>query len=99
MPTSSPTASGGLICSISDRSSSAATSTYWWPLSPTSRRIIRSSRWSLPARNRLRRREDLDRWIQASGVSDRIHHVGYVREEDLVLLYRRATLSYYLSVL
>ncbi len=47
--------------------------------------------------NRLRRRQDLDRWIQASEVADRIHYVGYVREEDLVLLYRRATLSYYLS--
>ncbi len=51
----------------------------------------------LAGRNRLRRREDLERWIQASGVAGRIAHVGYVREEDLVLLYRRATLSYYLS--
>ena len=51
----------------------------------------------IAGRNRLRNREDLDRWIEASGVASRIHHVGYVREEDLVLLYRRATLSYYLS--
>ncbi len=51
----------------------------------------------IAGRNRLRRREDLDRWIAASGVSDRILQVGYVREEDLVLLYRRATLSFYLS--
>ncbi len=51
----------------------------------------------IAGRNRLRRRHDLERWISASGVARRIHHVGYVREEDLVLLYRRATLSYYLS--
>ncbi len=51
----------------------------------------------IAGRNRLRRREDLERWIEDSGAADRIHHVGYVREEDLVLLYRRATLSYYLS--
>ncbi len=48
-------------------------------------------------RNRLRQRDDLDRWIAASPAADRITQVGYVREEDLVLLYRRATLSYYLS--
>ncbi len=51
----------------------------------------------IAGRNRLRHREDLERWSRASGVAERIHHVGYVREEDLVLLYRRATLSYYLS--
>lgn len=51
----------------------------------------------IAGRNRLRHRENLDRWIQSSGVADRIQHVGYVREEDLVLLYQRATLSYYLS--
>ncbi len=51
----------------------------------------------IAGRNRLRRREDLERWIQASGAAERIHHVGYVREEDLVVLYRRAALSYYLS--
>ncbi len=51
----------------------------------------------IAGRNRLRQRADLERWIQDSGVADRITHVGYVREEDLVLLYRRATLSYYLS--
>ena len=51
----------------------------------------------IAGRNRLRRREDLDDWIQASGVAGRVHRVGYVREEDLVTLYRRATLTYYLS--
>ncbi len=51
----------------------------------------------IAGRNRLRRRDDLERWIRDSGVAGRILHVGYVREEDLVLLYRRATLSYYLS--
>ena len=51
----------------------------------------------IAGRNRLRQRERLERWIQDSGVADRIQHVGYVREEDLALLYRRATLSYYLS--
>ncbi len=51
----------------------------------------------IAGRNRLRQRSDLERWIRDSGVAERIHHVGYVREEDLVLLYRRATLSYYLS--
>lgn len=51
----------------------------------------------IAGRNRLRRREDLERWIQASGVAERVHQVGYVREEDLVVLYRRAILTYYLS--
>ncbi len=51
----------------------------------------------IAGRNRLRCRDHLERWIGASGVADRIRHVGYVREEDLALLYRRATLSFYLS--
>ena len=51
----------------------------------------------LAGRNRLRRSADLDRWIDASGVRDRIRVVGYVREEDLVYIYRRAALTYYLS--
>ncbi len=51
----------------------------------------------IAGRNRLRRRQDLDDWIQASGVAGRVHRVGYVREQDLVPLYRRATLTYYLS--
>ncbi len=51
----------------------------------------------IAGRNRLRRRQNLDNWIAASGVGDRIVGVGYVAEEDLVPLYRQATLSYYLS--
>ncbi len=51
----------------------------------------------LAGRNRLRRPADLDDWIEASGVRRRITTAGYVREEDLPALYRRATLSFYLS--
>ncbi len=51
----------------------------------------------IAGRNRLRRRQNLDEWIAASGVSDRIIVVGYIAEDDLVPLYRHATLSYYLS--
>ena len=51
----------------------------------------------LAGRNRLRRRGDLARWIEASGVGERIAVVGYVEEEALPALYRQATLSFYLS--
>lgn len=51
----------------------------------------------LAGRNRLRRGDDLERWIEASGTAERIRVVGYVDEDHLVPLYRRATLSYYLS--
>ena len=51
----------------------------------------------LAGRNRLRRRDDLRRWIADSPARDRIVQIGYVREDDLLPLYRQATLSYYLS--
>ncbi|MEM7352096.1 MAG: glycosyltransferase family 1 protein [Acidobacteriota bacterium] len=51
----------------------------------------------IAGRNRLRRRDDLRHWIEASGVDKSIVRLGYVPEEDLLPLYRRATLSYYLS--
>lgn len=47
--------------------------------------------------NRLRMPGDLEDWIGASGVADRIIRLGYVAEEMLPALYRRAELSYYLS--
>ena len=51
----------------------------------------------LAGRNRLRQAGDLERWIADSGARERILQVGYVREDDLVPLYRRAKLFYYLS--
>jgi len=47
--------------------------------------------------NRLRRPEALGRWIDESGHGGRIVRLGYVPEALLLPLYRRATLSFYLS--
>lgn len=47
--------------------------------------------------DRLRDRCVLDRWIAASGAGNRIRRVGYVPEDLLAALYRRAELSFYLS--
>ena len=47
--------------------------------------------------NRLRRREDLDLWIQRHGVSDRVTKLGWVEDEELIWLLRNAEFSYYLS--
>jgi glycosyltransferase involved in cell wall biosynthesis len=51
----------------------------------------------LAGANRLRHPGDLQRWIDASGFAERISLVGYVAEEALPALYRRAELTYYLS--
>ncbi len=51
----------------------------------------------LAGRNRLRHPENLQRWVEASHARDRITVLGYIDEDDLVPLYRQATLSYYLS--
>lgn len=51
----------------------------------------------LAGSNRLRRPEDLPRWIQGSGFAERIVVVGYVGEDALPALYRRAELVFYLS--
>ncbi|MCP4661884.1 MAG: glycosyltransferase family 4 protein [bacterium] len=56
-----------------------------------------SLRLVLAGSNRLRRPEDLREWIARSGCGERIGEIGYVAEEALVALYRRAELSYYLS--
>lgn len=51
----------------------------------------------LAGSNRLRRPEDLPGWIAGSGFAERIVLVGYVGEDALPALYRRAELTYYLS--
>ncbi|MCP3963835.1 MAG: glycosyltransferase family 4 protein [bacterium] len=51
----------------------------------------------LAGRNRLRSSGDLERWIHASGLGERIVVAGYLEEEALPALYRLATLSFYLS--
>lgn len=51
----------------------------------------------LAGENRLRHPRELGRWIAASGCAERIVKIGYVAEEDLGALYRRAELTYYLS--
>ena len=49
--------------------------------------------------NALPRPADLDAWIAASGVGERIVRLGYVPEEALVPLYRGAELTFYVSTL
>ena len=51
----------------------------------------------LSGHNVLPQPQDLELWIQQSGVGSRILHLGYVPEEDLLPLYRGARLTYYLS--
>ena len=43
----------------------------------------------LAGQNRLRRPRDLERWIERSGVAERIQVLGYVDEDAVVALYRR----------
>lgn len=47
--------------------------------------------------NRLRRPQNLDTWIAASGVEERIVRLGYVEERLLPALYQGAVASFYLS--
>ena len=49
--------------------------------------------------NALPRPADLDDWIAASGVGERILRLGYVPEEALVPLYRGAEFTFYVSAL
>ncbi len=51
----------------------------------------------LAGRNRLRRPRQLQRWISDSGCAERIVELGYIPEDALLPLYRRAQLSVYLS--
>jgi len=51
----------------------------------------------LAGSNRLRRPEDLPRWIRGSGFAERVVVLGYVGEDALPALYRRAELVFYLS--
>jgi alpha-1,3-rhamnosyl/mannosyltransferase len=51
----------------------------------------------LAGQNRLHRPRDLGLWIAGSGVSERIRVLGYVAEEAVAALYRRAELTHYLS--
>lgn len=60
-------------------------------------RELPSLRLVLAGSNRLRRPEDLPTWIRRSGFAERIVVVGYVGEDALPALYRRAELVFYLS--
>lgn len=51
----------------------------------------------IAGQNRLRRAEDLQNWIDGSGVADRIVRLDYVPEEALVNLYAGAEGTFYLS--
>lgn len=56
-----------------------------------------SLRLVLAGQNRLRRPRDLELWIERSGVAERIRVIGYVAEDAVLALYRRAELTFYLS--
>ena len=51
----------------------------------------------LAGANRLPDPDALDRWISEAGIADRVVRPGYIDEDALPALYRRAALSFYLS--